>query len=149
MTATRRRTPAAGRRVYVLYRHVIGAEGLYFETDDGGDEVAVPVKGFASKPAAEAERAAREAEARQLVEPFPLAIEATGLPKGGIPAIARTAKRHGLDATKCTTAGYQKDGLAGWWRSQSAKATPEARAALWGLFPKVAFYRLGETALED
>jgi hypothetical protein len=141
------RTSRRAAAVYLVERTAYEASD-YGETPryyaSGGEEGEshVPVRAFADKAAAEACRADLEAEARRDLCP---ALFAYDLPKN----LAAKLKKIGLTPLEFTGAQYEHaDQFRKWWGEQAADMAPQQRAAVWRLFPKVAFYRVTEATLE-
>ena len=126
---------------------------LWGAPPDRAAPILVPVEAFADRAAAEARRAALEAEARTLVGP--LRVRGSRLPTR--PAqLDAVLTALGLEPTGLKTA--EPDGterwfrdLDRWWQRQIPKLAPEVIAALWEAFPhpEPIFYHVTETTLED
>jgi hypothetical protein len=136
-----------GARVWLVERVALRAwdfDGLHFSrcSSDQGDSL-MPVRAFTDEAAAEACRAALEAEDRASFSPALFA--SYSLPKG----LAGRIKSLGLTPPKLGKGGHkQADEFRKWWAAHAADVTPQQQAALWELFADVKLYQVTSQTLE-
>lgn len=147
--------PTAKRKVFLVVREALDAsdyDGVRYHppSDDDGEKSYVPVRGFATRKAANEYARHLDAEIRATFAP-PLLAETEEENDGKAFAVAVNAKLKELGLPACRFGKQDYDHpkqFRLWWAANAASLSAEQRAALWEPFAGMTFHTVKQVDVE-